>query len=338
MTNAELLIWFKSNYPVLVQQMRECEHDFNNNHQNPFHLENDVWSHTLLVLKQAEKYPLHIRIAALLHDIGKIHTREEVIETNRVRFFSHEAVSAYASIDILTKLEQHLGYSLPKELIFKLIALHQEAYRAKSLEELRYQIGQQLFYDLLDLAEADQNGRFTKDENKPLIVKTFGEPEYEAPEAKTNRKVTIMVGTCYSGKSTYVSQNAKSNDIIVSRDAIIESLEGDNYNDKWKKADQSAVDKAFSEAIKEAIKAKEGDIWIDTTAMSKKSRRKLLNAFNNDFVKECVVMLVGENEMLNRQAKRTEKRIDFSVIDGMIRRFYPPMKSEGFHEVKYIFN
>ena len=49
-----LLNWFQINYPHLKQALLESNHNFNNRETNPYHVEGDCWSHTMMVCKVAE--------------------------------------------------------------------------------------------------------------------------------------------------------------------------------------------------------------------------------------------------------------------------------------------
>lgn len=43
--------WLMQDHPALVNAMRETSHHFNSEQLNPWHLEGDVWVHTMLVLQ-----------------------------------------------------------------------------------------------------------------------------------------------------------------------------------------------------------------------------------------------------------------------------------------------
>jgi poly(A) polymerase len=60
--------------------------------QDPVHRHKDVFRHTLAVVKQCDRSNLVLRLAALLHDIGKPKTRE--ITPEGVQFHHHEMVGA----------------------------------------------------------------------------------------------------------------------------------------------------------------------------------------------------------------------------------------------------
>jgi len=72
--------------------------------QNTFH-HLPVWEHTLAVLSSLpEDADLNLRLAALLHDIGKPRTRS-VSPDGRIHFYDHQTVSAEMSRELLNRLK-----------------------------------------------------------------------------------------------------------------------------------------------------------------------------------------------------------------------------------------
>ena len=155
-TMVELISWFQMEYPSLVRDMKQSNHhrtymddirlELKNNgtaqkdHRllssptdlNPYHLESDVFTHTMMVCKQAENYPYLVQVAALLHDIGKPSTRKVNPKNGRVSFYNHDAVSAFMSLEITKKL----GFCESERAhVFNLIALHTQIYKL-SIEQL----------------------------------------------------------------------------------------------------------------------------------------------------------------------------------------------------------
>ena len=43
---------FQKLNPELVYKMKACDHHFDSNNLTPFHLESDVWTHTMLMYNQ----------------------------------------------------------------------------------------------------------------------------------------------------------------------------------------------------------------------------------------------------------------------------------------------
>jgi len=111
----------------------------------------DVFDHTMVCLDAAPRR-LHVRLAALFHDIGKPATRE--IVDDGATFYGHDRLSTSMAVNALKRLR----YS--NEIIDKvsvLISKHMFSDRAgeKGVRRLIKNVGQDLMYDLLDIRRAD---------------------------------------------------------------------------------------------------------------------------------------------------------------------------------------
>lgn len=71
-----------------------------------FHPEGDVFKHTTMVLSKIEEGDsLHLILAALLHDFGKLFTYTFDMEKQRITFNEHDIVGAQQSKEVLFKLK-----------------------------------------------------------------------------------------------------------------------------------------------------------------------------------------------------------------------------------------
>ncbi len=357
-TITELISWFQLEYPKLVHRMKDASHhltvydkiwhfygDENSSIElNPYHLESDVFTHTMMVCKQAENAPYEVRIAALLHDIGKPSTRAVNPKNGRVSFYNHDAVSAFMALEILKREE--LGLSKEQQvLIFNMIALHTQIYKL-SPEKL-YDIGDlNLITNLIELGKADHAGRFhTKGD---AVIPSIDDIRPISGVSSTRRgypekEVVILCGLPGAGKSYYVDKNCKDH-FRVSRDESLMNLAidsfgfGVSYEDAWKKVNQKKVDKELQSMFNRSKEADEDEwskIVVDMTHMSKKSRRKSLSHFGSEYKKKCVVFLPDLPTLYKQNENREGKVIDKSVIERMMRSFYPPTREE-FDEIEYI--
>jgi len=350
----ELVSWFQMEYPRIVKSMKASDHHLNfaDTHKaevfpvfgagstpediNPYHQEGDVWTHTMMVCKQAENMPYEVQIAALLHDIGKPSTRNVNPKNGRVSFFNHDAVSAFMSLSILNR--EGLGLSKDQKIeIFNLIAFHTQIFKLdlQQLARLR-SLSSTFLQNLFLLGHADHEGRFHAHEGSDI-------PSYETIEGisstarlrTTTKEVHIMCGLPASGKSTFAKQlqlqiNAPS---IVSRDVIIENLHKNlSYSEAFSKCDQKWVDRKLETNFN--FSKNNDKVIVDMTHMSKKSRRKSLSHFGDDYKRVCHVFLTDLDTIKLRNSKRSGKIIDKNVYDKMMKSFYPPTLEE-FDEIIY---
>jgi putative nucleotidyltransferase with HDIG domain len=338
MTHQELLRFFHANYPTLVSDMRNTDHAWDKDNLNPYHLEGTIFEHTMLVFHEAVRrgYDFEIQLACLLHDIGKPYAMKRNEEKQKVTFYNHESESVFRSLQIMEDLK------LPqatRERLVKVIGLHTEVFK-QPLQSLYELINDEhTYYSLMRLATCDHSGRFADIQDK-IDYELFLPKEIEQKsDVQKTKKVTLMVGLPYSGKSTEVDsllpREYPWDHFIVSRDKIIGTYPGNNYNEKWSNAIQKDVDKQLqhdSNAAKEF-----SNVIVDMTHMSLKSRRKTLSHFGKDWQKDCIVLLPTLAEIERRKSSRPDKVIDNSVLDAMMSSFRPPCSGEGFDNITYKF-
>lgn len=125
--------------------------------QNRFH-RYDVWKHTLVALDNLpEGVSMLVRLAVLLHDIGKPQTRT-VDEQGEVHFYGHEDVGAEIARTLLTRLR----FSVDEvEAVTRLVSLHMrygayqpDVWTDASLRRLIRTVGEHR-QDLFAIARAD---------------------------------------------------------------------------------------------------------------------------------------------------------------------------------------
>ena len=152
----ELVYWFQVEFTGLANEMKKSNHSAADSEPNPYHIEDQIWAHTMMVCQRAEidDVPKITKISALLHDIGKPLAREEIpfeakkpafSESNEIRnegkhsvlkrkvpksgvkchFRGHEGLSAHLSIEPLRNL-LNLGVINEKEMenTLRIISMH----------------------------------------------------------------------------------------------------------------------------------------------------------------------------------------------------------------------
>lgn len=357
MNMSQLVQWFQLEYPEIVSKMHfSTHHNISENRYitdgknsietkiesiNPYHIEGDVWTHTMMVCKQAENMPYVVQLAALLHDIGKPSTRSINCKNGRVSFYNHDAVSAFMSLEILKRPELNLD-TVDIAHIFNLIALHTQVFKLSSEQIAKLQ-DRRLVHDFIKLGQADHSGRFYS-QGEVQIPHYDSIPFEKNKVTRYNKKVIILCGLPGSGKSTWIKKFAYQNDPtlyhVVSRDECLMDLAYQHYqakdftyNEAWKTIDQRKVDKLLK------LRFKEANIFnttiIDMTHMSKKSRKRSLSHFGPEYKKKCVVFLTDLPTNYLRNSQRDGKIIDERVIKRMMNSFYPPTLEE-FDEIEYV--
>ncbi len=122
----------------------------------------DVWTHLLKSLQHAadKKLPLHIRLAALFHDISKPETRRRPKEKNEWTFYGHEVVGARKTKEILERLK------FPKNMVdnvVKLVRWHMffsdtEQITLSAVRRLVANVGKENVWDLMNVRMCDRIG------------------------------------------------------------------------------------------------------------------------------------------------------------------------------------
>ena len=122
----------------------------------------DVWTHLLKSLQNAanKEWPLHVRLAALFHDIGKPRTRRYEKEKNDYTFYGHEVVGAKMTRDIMKRLK------FPKDLtetVTKLVRWHMffsdiDQITLSAVRRIIKNVGGDNVWDLMKVRKCDRIG------------------------------------------------------------------------------------------------------------------------------------------------------------------------------------
>lgn len=363
-TTNELVSWFQLNYPDLVKAMKEAQHHYNEALLNPYHIEGDVFTHTMMVCLMARTVAPDndlVRWSSLLHDIGKPGARRINDETKRVAFHGHEGLSSFMAIDILNRTDIPVA---DKIMIHKLVAMHGELFHfVKSdgtiksdiletfkgeralLENLTYQVWADSFGRFWESGRVTNISTDLPDHFRPIIEQlSYGVQPMKNTGAP---QLTILVGPPCAGKSTWIVANG-GNATIVSRDALVEvagTKRGLNYSEAFKflnsnkDVSDAEVDGVLNSTVIEARNAGK-DVVIDMTSMSKKSRRRWVSEFSK-YDKKAVVFLTGFEELKKRnkiRAEKTGKYIPDHVLQDMCIRYSIPTYAEGFDDIQFLCN
>ena len=159
--------------------------------QNRYHLY-DVYHHTLAVIDAAPRTKLKVRLAALLHDIGK--PRTKVVVDGEGTFYNHQHVGAEMARIILTRLR----YSRDMiDAVCQLVDQHMFHYQPEwtdaAVRRFIRRIGLDLVADLFDLRLADSLGNGLRPQFSDHLdqFRVRVEEEIEAKNALTTRDLAV---------------------------------------------------------------------------------------------------------------------------------------------------
>jgi len=166
----QLIEWFSKKYSDIKWNMQSCHHSFAKGEVNPYHIEDDCWSHTMLVCKVCELkgYSRVVKAACLLHDIGKPKARE-IKHKTYVYFKGHEEISAQMAKPILEDMAKD-GLIKEEQIdtILELILKHGYFYTVDSVDEVIVEFKDRLDFlkFLVQVNECDDMGRFAQSSNR----------------------------------------------------------------------------------------------------------------------------------------------------------------------------
>jgi len=342
---AALIEVFVENFPELYIKMKNSEHGIDKFKPSKYHLEGDVWTHTMMVLGHAQTELGSV--AALLHDIGKPFTRIVKDETRTI-FSCHEGFGFFMLNDILPVFD----LSPEEETIIKTVVALHGSFRSGDLNEFieyTYGLDEDTITVLVDLLNSDSNGRINFDSGiwshdiEDVLYSGYREFFVSHMNDENSRKtktVTFLIGLPGSGKSTYLSENDLGK--VLSRDDIIEMHgKGKTYEDKYaffeKSRNKQELNVLFDKKVIELYSNKD-DVVVDMTNIRESLRNKLLKKFRKrGFKAKAVVFSTSINECINRNTQRKGKVIDEYVIKNNASHFkFPLFGKEYFDEITVI--
>lgn len=353
MTVDELVAWFQKRHPEWRERLIGCRHNEEGRELNPYHLEGDCWSHTMMVCKvaQMERVEWSVAIAALLHDLGKPACREVNPANGHVRFSGHEPLSAYIALDILKELEAERWVDRGQiEEIFALIALHALPYKVKEQRSMvaKFRYARPLYRQLLKLYRCDSLGRFATaglfDKREETRLGKWADEMEESEELGTAQgpRIELLVGPSNSGKSTYLRWRIGEGyrGAILSRDRhVLASGGGKSYSESWNSSDE-ADHRRIDEELEREFRRYVGegkDVIVDMMNLTCTSRRRWLENLPKQYRKKATVFLTTYSEIIRRnRAQHPGKFIPETAIEAMMKRFEFPLYDEV-DSIQYVY-
>lgn len=120
----------------------------------------DVYEHLLHALQHAadKKYPFHIRLSALFHDIGKPSTKRE--GKNKPTFYGHEVIGA----KMAKKIMERMKFSSSEiDIVYKMVRYHMffsdtEVITLSPVRRMIQNVGVDHIWELMQIRECDRVG------------------------------------------------------------------------------------------------------------------------------------------------------------------------------------
>lgn len=137
-----------------LEQGLKCE-------QNGDHIY-DVWEHNLRALQHAadRNWPLHVRVAALLHDVGKPATRRWSDEKKDWTFYGHDVVGGKMATKMLERLRfpKQFTHDVATLVRYHLFFSDIEKITLSAVRRIVAHVGPELVWDLMNVRACDRIG------------------------------------------------------------------------------------------------------------------------------------------------------------------------------------
>lgn len=153
----------------------------------------DVWEHTVRVVQHSadRDWPLHVRLAALFHDIGKPRTRRFSEEKKDYTFYGHEVVGAKMAKKIMVELKFPVKLT---ETVEKLVRNHMfftdiDKITLSAARRIVAKVGADNVWDLMKVRACDRIG-MGRPKEAPYRLRKYESMIEEAMRAPTS--VTML--------------------------------------------------------------------------------------------------------------------------------------------------
>lgn len=157
----------------------------------------DVWEHTLRVAQHSadRDWPLHVRLGALFHDIGKPRTREWNKEKNDYTFYGHDVVGARMARKIMDRMKFSKQLS---ETVERLVRYHMffsdiDKITLSAVRRIVRNVSRENIWDLMHVRNCDRIG-MGRPKESPYRLRKYESMIEEALRAPTSVSMLKIKG------------------------------------------------------------------------------------------------------------------------------------------------
>ena len=358
-----------SEFPGIVKALKECKHSSGDSFesQKHFHLEDSVWTHTMMVLQDAMHETVNWKIKMLLaicHDFGKPFSRTISEKNGNSRFIGHGQMGVQASLDYLLSIQRDNNWLTDSDIIriIQVVCGHIEFLNIDLSVKIPGFCNNdiQLYNLYYSLAQSDNRGRIVSSEKIESylvaidklaeITKTVYVNQFRKEEKKYQKNIILICGPSNVGKDTEARNlgipTVSLDDARVmlfcesNPDHGLNSVERYDAAYEFCKNKKSLVNNKFFQMIKKQIEEND-TIAICNTNCRRSTRRKIINSLKSHFRWQeigfhCKYLVSESNRILSNAAKNQEKQISDSVLWKFMGYQNLPNLNEGFDSVEFI--
>ena len=355
-----------------VKKMKSTYHAYDETFENQkiYHMEDDLWTHTLLVLQQAvinEESDYIDLLTAFCHDFGKMTCGEYRDEKKTVVFPLHAPRGVQLTVDFLVEFQKEYDWLNDSdiELIVQLVSKHIEFVNTKfsdmylfcnkskivMIHSSRLAINDNFGRVVRDIPERIQSVVDIHDEFNKKAIEEF-DKQYQTPYYLDGGKpiVTFVCGCSNIGKDTFSSKSGRrihsldKERVSIYLEKHPESKDLDSktlYSLAFKycneNKDVNLYERHYNSIIND-IKNNWDHINICNTFVHSTHRMKLVNYLRNIFkdsiVIDCLFLVSNSNRILTNAKNNSEKYIPENVLYKFMDYQNIPTLLEGFNNVR----
>lgn len=355
--------------PETVKLMHETSHHYSSDIRSPYHMEGDVWTHTMIAYSHLDlsKFTTNVEkfsaiISVLSHDIGKCYCIEKSVEPPfKVMFYGHANFSIQPCIDFCYYVKDRMKlsdvvFSRMTELSIQAISKHFDIFMTPDTKMPRFMEYDETLRGVLHaLCYADTNGQIksvdTLNKSNFKLDYQFDEStNLEKPELNTNKKTLYLFCGCPGSGKDYQAEKLGAEIHSFDKIRVSEYLKFDKHNvgmpnevyaNAFDYCNEHRID-LNKIMVSDIIKSKSDVLAICNTNLNTKARKRIINTLKGINGYNVIAVYVGSHSenIFKRNIGRqdVDKTIPHTAICNFIKKQSIPSMSEGFDDVRFIFS